>query len=158
MSATGCHCFDLCENTLQGLLTNQMAISYNEMKSRSDTLKKCGSNSLAGISFNRSHVQACKHIAGLPSDDLPMRTSTWGKYVHCTAMFVHLQWNRSGATLVITYDNVYTTPVPYDINTKKHGIGCTQHRQGAFKFVYVLSGKQSTTALRFWHTFPGHCC
>ena len=36
-------------------------------------------------------------------------------------------------------DNVYTTPVAYDMNTKKHGIGHSQHREGDFKFVYVRS-------------------
>ena len=38
-------------------------------------------------------------------------------------------------------DNVYATPVAYDMNTKKHGIGHTQHREGNFKFVYVRSLK-----------------
>ena len=36
-------------------------------------------------------------------------------------------------------DNVYTTPVAYDMNTKKHGIGHTQHQEQDFKFVYVRS-------------------
>ena len=38
-------------------------------------------------------------------------------------------------------DNVYTTytHVAYDMNTKKHGTGHTQHREGDFKFVYVRS-------------------
>ena len=31
--------------------------------------------------------------------------------------------------------------VAYDMNTKKHGIGHTQHREGDFKFVYVRSLK-----------------
>ena len=29
------------------------------------------------------------------------------------------------------------------MNTKKRGIGHTQHREGAFKFVYVFSGAHS---------------
>ena len=44
-------------------------------------------------------------------------------------------------------DNVYTTPVAYDMNTKKHGIGHTQHQEQDFKFVYV----------RFSHTQPQLC-
>ena len=31
--------------------------------------------------------------------------------------------------------------VAYDMNTKKHGIGHTQHREGDFKFFYVHSPK-----------------
>ena len=57
-------------------------------------------------------------------------------------MFVHIsavEHIRSHTWYQPQHDNVYTTPVPYDMNTKKHGIGHTQHREGAFKFVYVRS-------------------
>ena len=44
--------------------------------------------------------------------------------------------------------------VAYDMNTKKHGIGHTQRREGDFKlFMYILS--KSTTALQFCQKFGG---
>ena len=76
------------------------------------------------------------------SADFPTRISTFGKYLHCTVTFVHTSavvQIRSHTCYQPQYDNVYTTPVPYDMNTKKHGIGHTQHREGAFEFVYVRS-------------------
>ena len=66
-------------------------------------------------------------------------------------MFAHtyvVEQNRSHTCYQPQYDNVYTTPVPYDMNTRKHGIGHTQHRERAFKFASL-----SNTALQFCQTF-----
>ena len=90
-----------------------------------------------------AHQSASLDFTLLLSAGFPTRTSTFGKYLHCTAMFVHtfeVEQIRSHTCYQPQYDNVYTTPVPYDMNTKKHGIGHTQHREGAFlKFDYVCS-------------------
>ena len=93
----------------------------------------------------------------LSSAGFPTCTSTFGKYLHCTVMFVHTsvaEQIRNHTCYQPQYDNVYATPVTYDMNTKKHGIGHTQHPEGDFKFVYVRS-LNSTTALQFCQTFEG---
>ena len=77
----------------------------------------------------------CHQLASRPELRHLVNTCTELRYLS-----IHLWWNRSGATLAINHnmiDNVYTTPVAYDMNTKKDGIGHTQHREGDFKFVYV---------------------
>ena len=55
-------------------------------------------------------------------------------------------------------DNVYATPVAYDMNTKKHGIGHTQHREGDFKLVYVCSLKLNHSSAILSDVRGGHCC
>ena len=55
--------------------------------------------------------------------------------LHCTAMFVHtsaVEQIRSYTCYQPQCDNVYTTSVSYDMNTKKRRICHTQHWEGAF--------------------------
>ena len=83
-------------------------------------------NNLPGISFNTASQCGLQHEVNT-----------------CTALqcsSIHLQYL---ATYAINYDYLCTTIFPQGINTKKHGIGHTQHREGAFKFVYVFSGTHS---------------
>ena len=100
----------------------------------------------------------------LSSAGFPTRTSTFGKYLHCTAMFIHTSavgQIRSHTCYQPQYDNVYTTPVPYYINTKKHEIGQIQHRERAFKFVYVRSLSNTfnhSAAIVSHFRRGGHCC
>ena len=88
----------------------------------------------------------------LSSAGFPTGTSTFGKYLRCTAMFVHSSAVKPHCHQ-LQYDDLYATPVSYNITTKKHGIGHTQHRERALKIVYVLSRTHSTTALQLCQTF-----